>query len=309
MTISGFRCDIYNDTSGLPGTSQANTETITAVPTNLPNMVEFTGLSYAMTDGVPIWFVLKNVQGTPASNYFSPMFSGGSGAGPLTQAAWNPIYASTNSGSTWVAGSYQSIMPPMRLQFSDGSYDGIPYTAVGNDTSHGAYGGTNEVGLAFTSPANGYLQISGAWMEITSTGTPAGNVSYKLYNAVNSSSPTLLGQTNAYAYGSQSELFTPLYFPASSPDLIVPPLTPLYLTIACSGGSSGNMYEIMTMSWLSDTNSQALKPFNGTLEEVYLASSTWTKVATQVPVGGLICNAYSPFNPTYTPFNHFRGNY
>jgi hypothetical protein len=284
VNASDITCDLYDSTGtgGAPGSTVETGKTTGAI--SAAGWYDWTGFTSALTSGQMYWAVLKNANGTPASNNVTFRTVTSLNIPWLQGTAANRFMwtkgTSTNSGGAWTLGT--TSMGSLRVAYSDGSYDGIALSnAVVGGVGDGVYS-ARESGVKFTSPPNGVLKVSGIAMAVAAkTGSPTGNIRFGLWTG--SSSPANQGYTAsipATALSGQSWLYS--YFSSA---ITIQPGTVCRVTLAETTQSDAstsrfNNWEITTDS---DSNSLALLPFEGTAAKTYFdGSSTWTDTTTSL---------------------------
>ncbi len=295
-------CDIYSDTAGTgPNASLASSSTVTATPTGAA-WVEFTGFSLALTAGTQYWIVLRNANATPATNSITYRYGAANQFIGVALSESNGTYGSgvvktsTNSGGAW-SNSTAAYSWGWRVQYSDGTYDGAPFSAVsGLSAANGAFG-KQAVGIQFVTPPNAVLNVRGAMLQFGKSGTPGGAV-FKLYNG-----STLLATsaTIPVANITQTRCWSSL-FPST---VVVNPGTTLNLVVAdlTTADTSSNVYLPNAFTVDNDANSFALTPFEGTLRKAvttdYTAGSpTFSTDQTAVIPFALILDSTGEFFPS-----------
>jgi hypothetical protein len=279
LAAADYRLEVYSDNSGSPGTSLA---TATAPASNPAGgtFVEWTGLSLSLTPNNQYWLVMKNLNATPASNFFTVRYLNGcvpEQFGNQPFQSWGAINkSSSNSGSSWSFNARD--VGGYRLEFADGTFAGLPVTET--FTTPQVYG-TREWGAYFTSPAAD-LVVAGVSMMIRKVGTPTGIPQYRIYQDVNASTRVLLGTTSTAQNGpwdtSSPGPWQPLYF--STPIRVTANLpTRVVLSETTQSDASGNRFESRGYSVENDTNSVALIGFKGTLTTD--SGSTFTETDTE----------------------------
>lgn len=285
--------EVYTDNgSGKPsaplGGGCAST-TVTTLPTGAL-FVEWTGLSCPLTRGTPYYLVVKNLNGSPASNNFS--LRGGAGntahpnAGTVGQTVGGNVYlTTTNSGTAWTLVSNQ--LPFYRVAYSDdSSYSGFPITQIiGSDPTNLIYAG-REFGSAFTSPAVA-LKAAGIGMNVVSTSgsyTPTGSLHFGLW-AGSAGTLSNLGYTNGIAPSSTATVsFVVAWF--ASP-VTIPANTTIRVVAGeeTNADASNRNYKLGLVTIDNDVNSRATMPFHGTLQATYCTgicstAGNWTQANT-----------------------------
>ena len=285
LATTDITCDLYSDIGGFPGASLESRNTITS-PLAAGTWGEWTGFTTALTAGTRYWLVFKNVNGVPGTNF--PTFRHGgndtwSRFGMGTSGAWGWAKRhSTDGGVSW-AGTTQTATFGWRLQYSDGTYDGMPAsnTASATAAANGVYS-AREWGAIFTSPASAVLNIRGIGMMLGKVGAPSGNARYRLYTGA---TPTLIDTTASIPNGSitNGNLYV-AYFPAThavAPGTVVR----LMLGETAQADTSSNTLGGYELTIDNDANSRALLPLEGTMWKTYFDGSTWTDTNTILPSG------------------------
>ncbi len=282
LGASDITCDLYDSTGtgGAPGSSietgKLPSTTITAL-----GWYTFTGFSTVLVAGQQYWLVFKNVNGTPASNFCT--FNAVSATAPFVigssqaRQGWG-FATSTNSGSTWALTTGRMSF---RIGYADGSFDGLPTSstaasAVGN----GVYA-TRELGMKFTTPNNGVLNVRGIAMFLaTITGTPTNGLRFGLWTG---STPTNQGYTLTIPQTASvgNQWIVGYFDPSVNGGIItLQPGTITRATLATSGSdASTKRYNLTEVIWDTDSNSVILLPFEGTCTKTYYNGSTWTDSA------------------------------
>lgn len=161
------------------GTLVESRSTVTSTPTGAA-WVEVTGWTSVCTAGKQYAIVLKNANGTPASNNYTVRWVTGlhdDGLGSGSMGWWKR--QSTDSGSTY--SSNTAAVAGLELEWSDGSLSGLAasqgsVTAVGD----GIYQ-ARELGANFTTPAQARPRVIGVLALLAVSGTPTGNIRFRIY--------------------------------------------------------------------------------------------------------------------------------
>lgn len=296
-TAAGCGLTLRADASGIPNSSAIESKTLAGAPSGA-GWYEFTGFNTSLTKNTQYWLVLANGTATPASNYFTAQFfasssqgaiphMGGAGSDPINKWGW-PWRTSTNSGSTYPSGG--SAGSNIRLEFSDGTFEGFPIQALGLDSTNVAYA-AREVGVQFTLPAAWPIaRVIGFSMPFNSVGSP-GALRYRYYTG---SSPALQATTDAMAYAAApvgSEGHFPLYF--DTVQKLYPGSICTFTAGVTSGGDASNYHRSYFYTIQNSAASKALMPFGG-CSQAYL-NSTWTITNTLMPAFSLILDPSMPF--------------
>lgn len=289
-----YKLEIYSDSStGLPNASLATATAPASVGNNV--WVEWAGLSLACSAHTQYWLVLKNLNATPSTNFFSVNRVQGGGtlvAGDPQVFGWSALLT-TNSGSSWTNDVTSAAGP--RLEFSDGSFAGLPLQgSIGSLQVYSA----RESGVKFTSPAVS-LRVRGAALGISRNGTPTGRPRYRIYNAdTNVLLATTMDTPQALVIGSSSSPWLPLFF---SDVIALPASTPLRLVLSetTQSDASTNRYQARVFTTENDANSKALcGSYYSTLSTD--GGSSWADTDTEVVPFALILDS-GEVGPTGAP--------
>lgn len=307
LATGDLQLDIYASAEGKPTGSSLATATSTVTPAST-TWQEWTGLSLAVTQGVPYHLVVRNLHATPASNhvtirsyqYISHVFGAG---GTNTLGA----LTSTDGGSTWSVISHS--VGVFRIEYSNATYQGAIYTAgptVAVSSNYRVYG-TRSWGARFTTPANGSMSVSHCiFQQVRGTGTPTGTRCriYTLNTGGNTA--TSLGVSIDYPLSTYiaNNATGMMMFQFSSPVTLAPSTEYIMaLESTNTGDSSANYTTGAHMSNESTAASLGLNAFDGTLRSVYCAGtcttwSNWTQVDTDSPLVALVLTRGAPFVST-----------
>lgn len=292
-TLTSLECHVFSDVSGSPSASLSSTSTVTAMPTGA-GVVEFTGLTQALTKNTQYWLVFKNTTGTPGTNFPTYRFNGNQGlphplAGSVGTWGWNKWH--TTDGASWVSNVINGAN--FRLGFSSG-YAGFPFSQMaGAAVGQGVYS-TREVGVKFTWPATWpTTNIRGITSFCRLTGSPTQNPFYKLYSG---SSPSLVASTNEIpkANISTTNGWRAAYFTSAQ---VLTPGTIYRVVLAeqTQSDTSSNWYGCAEYTIDNDADSKSLMPFGGTLHRTYYDGSSWTDTDTGIMGFGLIPDTAGEF--------------
>lgn len=298
-------CDIYSDSNGNPNTSLQSSTTVTSVPTGAA-WVEFTGFSTALTVGTQYWIVLRNANATPTTNSVTYVASSsalalGSTSDPASGQAL--FFISSNSGGTW-----SRFLGPacFVVDYGGGNTEGWP--VQGLTTSDPQIYSSREGGIKFVTPENVSLNVIGVCGAVSKSGTPTGDLRYRIY-AGTSTSPTLLGTTVTRAPGTVNSSRTqkPLYFSAP---IIIPGGTTLRVVVSetTQSDTSTNRYN-NEQYVLSSTDTGILVPY-ATQPALTLSTdggATFTDTSNRWPAIWLILDGDVPFGPPIPTGSRFNG--
>lgn len=290
---SDITLDLYasDGTSSSPGTVIESGKLPTAA-ISAATWFTFTGFNTVATPGQQYWFVLKNVNGTPATNNCTSRYTGtytNAPFGSTARQSWAQA-ASANSGSTWSVTNGRSAL---RVGYADGTFDGIPiHNAQAALIGDGIYA-TRESGNIFTMYGNLRPNVIGiAMTAATKTGSPTGAQRFGLWTgstpslqAYTNSLPTTAGTTNQWLYS---------YF---SSTVVIEPGTVCRVTQGetAQADASGNRFNNYENFFDSQSDSAALMSFNGTLQKTYFNGSTWAETAGSAFPFALLLDPTTPF--------------
>jgi hypothetical protein len=280
VAAADITCEIYSDSSGVPGSSIESKNCSTAP--SAAGFYKWTGFSTAYTAGTQYWAVFKNVNGTPASNNVTFRFPS-NGTFPFWTSGGNVTYGynkrhTTNSGTAWTAGNIAGC-PGIIIVYDTGStpqYDGFAHNTIGTESADSVYS-TREMGVKFTTPTNGKFRVIGATFFVFRNGTPTGNLRYRLYSGTTllDTTTNVVANTNTTNGSAQ---WIQLYFSTTN---VLASNTVHRLVVAESSQSdtSSNYYSSYKYTIGTDTGYSSLLPFNGTFQKTYYDGSSWTDTA------------------------------
>lgn len=256
-----YRCELYSSVTSGPSAPLASLETA-AVPASVANgaWIEWTGLTTALDANTMYWIVFKNLNGTPATNYYTPnshgeqaMYSyiGGSEQG----SPWGWCRRiSSNSGTSWSTSI--PAVAGLRLEFSDGSFEGLPVGGRGQIQVYSS----REAGAYFVSP-DVALNVKGMALQIRRSSSPTGDPRYRLYLG-NTNAPTLQGTTGSPVRTQISNAtlvfgYVPLFFNSV---ITIPPssVVRVVLSETTQSDASTNRFEVNKWDMENDANTKAL---------------------------------------------------
>ncbi len=294
VTAGNITGSIYSDTPGTGPNAQID------INTNSPSYAtgtffDFTGYTTAASAGQQLWLVLKNLQGTPASNNISVLTTSGSGAlpneiGANTKYGWGRV-TSTDSGATW-SGSPVAQSSFLRIKYSDGSYEGLPIKSISTSSSSVGIYGASEMGAMFTLRSTWpTVNVTGLRMPLRSiTGTPTGNLRLRLYSG-SSSTPTRLGTTHTIPVGAVNSNAASWFTGYFSTPIAVAANTLLHVVAGTDGSDSGsNRFNGADYVFDSDSNSVLLMPL-GAVQTYSTDGTNFTQNANTLTPFGLILDA------------------
>lgn len=290
-------CELYSSSAQAPASS---IEAVSAADANpAVDFMQWSGFTSALTAGTQYWFVFKNANATPGSNFYTLRFGGG-GTFPqgvlLGLATTQSSFAkrqTTDSGVSW-AGSPVSAVAFLRLEFSDGTFDGFPFSNLAGLATLDRVFSDDELGVQFTTPSNGVLNVRGLLFYPHKVGTPTGNLRYRLYSGA---TPSLLATTAGVATPGQITTSlgfpTPLWFSAAQ---TIQPGTVLTAVMGetTQSDTSANAYSTAEFTIQNTAASKALLPFGG-IKKARFDGTTWTYTDTSAVPFGLILDTDGEF--------------
>lgn len=293
VTAGNITGSIYSDIPGTGPNAQID------INTNSPSYttgtyVDFTGYATATTPGQMLHLVMKNLQGTPASNNITTQLLAANALPMMlpisTRYGWNKA-SSLDSGTTW-ATSLVAQSSLIRIKYSDGSYEGIPIKSVASSPVGVGIFGASELGTKFTLPSTwATVNVIGLTGWIRSiTGTPTGNLRLRLYGG-GTSTPTRLGTTNTIAVGSINAVNNSYFTAYFSTPIAVSPGTVLRAVMGTDGSdTNSNRFNSVDYTWDSDSNSQLLIPM-GAVQTYSTDGTTFAETANVLNPFGLILDS------------------
>ncbi len=287
LASTDITVDLYSDSAGKPNVSIEGPKTVNVTGAG---WFTATGFSTSCTGGTPYWCVIKNVNGTPASNNCTIAWVTGLMPLYLANISYGFNETKTTTGAGGFATATTNISGP-RFGFADG-YMGQPFSTIG--ASADLVYGVRESGVVWTSPANSDILVKGIAFTVRSvTGSPVGPARFGLRvgadAAVYTNSPPNNNPFNT------NDVVT-LYF---SSNVRVRANTVCRATLADASGNSdtsSNAYKLVEVTMDSDSNSAALMPFLGTAMKTYTTDGTnFTDTATAIFPFELLLDTDGPF--------------
>ena len=290
-------CALYSqDSAGKPASQIEVSTTVSSTPTGAA-WVEVSGFSSAVTRGERYYLVFRNLNATPSSNYFSIAYQGNTGGnngfalGVLHYLGWSKVH-STDSGVTW--GNSSTINTNFRLEYSDGTFEGMANRGCAYVAGTAIYGSGRKSGGIFTS-LNATMNVIGIAMTVGKLNNPSTPFWFELYNDT-----TLLGQTAVTTSISVSYSgIVSLYFPEP---IVLPANTANIRVVMARSDSSDTVSNAwFPFLYIVDDGSaatQAMRPFNGTLRAAYYDGSSWTNNDNYIPVITLLLDTNGEFTAT-----------
>lgn len=265
-------CAVQTDSSGSPsGSSATGGGFVTnSVAPAAGVWLHWTFTAVTITAATQFWLVFKNTNANANNNFPSYQWMTN-----VLSPAWNTVQTtslynyskkqSTNSGSAWT--SAVSGIGGFRIGYNDGTYDGLPVSAVGT-TSTGSKvfnDGTssNEAGIKFTSPANATCKLATVSC-VPQISAGVGPIKIRVYEGSSTSTCTLKAESETLPAGNVSNN-APLSFHFSS-DVTLSPST-VYRVVLADASSTGSSIKYFTNLELTiDSNTpSSLLPCDGTM--------------------------------------------
>ncbi len=297
MTAANEPAAIQATTAGAPSGTDLESRPAGAIPTS-STWVNWTGFTQALTANTQYWIVLRNNQGTPASNFPTWRFISRQGL-PIDQpngagAFWEYLVRYSSDGGSSYGSGGNSYVPAagFRIGFSDGSYIGLPIQNIQNVDSTDTVYSTREYGWMFTYPSTyPTINVSRMGMFLSTGGTaPSGGLRMRLYTG---SSPSLAGTTATIPVDSVKN--TSWHWANFTSPIAIAPNTIVRAVFgAVSGGSSGNDFRTYPITIENSSASKGLTPF-GSLQKTYYNGSAWTETDTLMGAFALQLDATTPF--------------
>jgi hypothetical protein len=318
LGANDLTCEIYSilSTGGL-GVSLGLSNTLSS-PVGTQVFRTFTGFNLALSAGTEYRIVLKNVNGTPASNNVQLSWNksfnqptllgvGGnlSGVGGSNIAETFEVRTTTTGISGFSTSSFNA--PAWRLGYSDGSYYG--FSQGGEFSLDGVFGsssgtvfGTRETGVILTTPLSAVWSLRGGAFIISMVGNPVADLRLRLYQGVtliatSATVPRSLFQTGA------ATSFVSFYFPST---VTLRPGTQYRLVVGVvSGGDSSNLWKINGYLVDTDANSVPLLPFatpgNPTNYPLgtWFDGSVWAQKTNWMPAFAFLLDTDGEFAPAW----------
>ena len=286
-------CTLYSDAIGSDAPNAAiEAKTISAGSwVGATSWAEFTGFTTVVTAQIPYWIVLKNLSAVPTTDYPQLRF--------VRSAFINPTYETpgwfkkhTTDGLTW--GTLRTGVAYMRIEYSDGSFAGLPLSNIAGVS--GIYS-NREMGSVFTTPLNASLIVKGISFVTLKTGTPTGNLQFRIYNSNLSPNPaTTLTLAPAYVTSGNMVL---LYF--ATPITLSPnSQTRVVMSETTQSDASGNRFWLNDATFENSAGSISLLPFRGTIQRTETVDATanpvvWTETTTSFMPFALILDTDEEF--------------
>lgn len=288
-------CQLQSDSNGAPSGTVLDTLTPDAISGNSWHAA--TGGTFSLTRGTKYFVVFSDTDTSPTTNFFKLAYINNAGA---NVAAGDDAEITTTSGVSW---TQKNCGGGIRFDFADGTFLGSPISVAGtiNNTATETYS-SNEVGIKFTTPANGKMVVRGLAMYETKVGTPTGNIFFKLYDA----SHTLLGSTFAVSNGDAitntsqwyHRNFDPTTISGGADTITLSPSTTYTVTLAetTQSDTSSNCFRVFAYTWDTDASSLAMLPWSQVMDSFNAGS--WSTTTNLVVGAALLLQSGGEFAST-----------
>ena len=297
---ANISCSIYADdgVNGQPSGSALATAPANSIP-SANSFMDFT-FNYTMTASTQYWFVIRNLNATPGTNYFRIVASNGASQHPMFMPSalfgFSTNY-STDSGSTW-PGIDPGTIPLWFCAFSDSTNSGTRILAF--TTASDIAGAAKEWGMAFTTPTGGKLKVKGGTFQAAAYGTvPIKTSVFKIYKGTSlvatSVASNVTGGANPVAvvsawFDAEVALDSGTLYRIT---LAVPSVNGTTNYMGCNG--------IITVE--DSVLAKSLKPFNGSVSYTTTANSgtSFTDTDTKFPCYGIMLDPANEIDPGSQP--------
>jgi len=176
-STSNIVCDIFaanTTTNTAPTGASLGQATISSTAAGWRS---FTGFSVSLTAGSRYFAVIRNKEGTPASNFILVSCNDAGDVSKNTFSYEPSYFTSTDGGATWTA--RRGVASHLAV-FASGNSSGRP---LGTTTTSSQIYNTRMYGIKYTIPSGISAPLAGAIFLLgTETGNPTGNVVAKVYN-------------------------------------------------------------------------------------------------------------------------------
>lgn len=225
---------VYTDNGSGPSSTVGSAGALSANPATGWNTI--TGISSGtLTLNQTYWMVIKNINGTPASNSVTVRCN----PGMLSAKSLSYKSVTTTDGTTWTTGITTNTW--RAYDSASDTYWGCPSSTMQAFGSPERIQGSLQTGIRFTTPPGVSLNVIGIGFNASKTGTPAGNIGMKLYN----SGGTLIATADEHFV---TELGTgtpaPVFFRLPTTQTLSPS-TNYYAMCYDAGASTGANYYFM----------------------------------------------------------------
>lgn len=292
-------------TPGQPSGTALATIALAAAPTVGWRSVP--GFATALTAGQQYWFVIKNLNAAPATNYIS-VGSFSIPSGPVWSAAeygWSQR-GTTNSGASWPSNYRTNDGGAIRVRFTSGLIMGVPiHSHTGYAWGLAEIYAQQMVGSEFIVPPNASRRVIGLEFYGRRFGTVTWNIEGRLYK-----NGVLAATTHAVPYGNVGTGGQVLaaFFPAASVVSVVPGDV-LYAVSRAVGdlGDASNGYRIGEFQ--RDTDADSVLAGEGLWQQrgIYRLTDAgaWTASESSLGFARLILAGETSYSPAGGGFRNF----
>jgi len=268
------------------------TTTVTSTPTGAA-WVEATGFSSAMTTGATYALLIRNMNSTPASNYFTimvpyaPMGAAVLTTGTIFGLGWN--YSTTwGSGAAYFSW-YGAV--GYRLEYSDGTFEGCPLESVATSDY---IAGSNLVGARYVAPAGVAPRIKCVAVAVATNSTPAADMVLKVYTGADGSE-TLAATSSSWGqiYVASSTSTVPRMVCFSS--AIAVPAGGVVRVMGSSTGSSGSYGYLLSKVAIQNSSGSKALVYGGAKYATYNGSA-WTYTDTAFVPMAFVLDPSQPYS-------------
>ena len=298
VTATLYACDSEGSPSGGAVAGPVNCDSTPAI-----GWLSWSGFSYACTPGIQYAVVLKNLHGTPASNYIKVTYA--TTTIPLYITSTIQIgytkKLSTDGGSTW--GSVAVGVAGPRFGFTS-TKRGLPFNSISNGAvGYGVYS-AREFGSRFTSQANGILRVRGLCVCMgAKSGSPTGNKRLRLYEGTTWKRDTY----DILAVVTNQDLLMGTF--SSVYEMAPNTLHRITLGETTQSDSSSNRYNATFYTIHNDAASRSMMSF-GDMHATYLNGTFADTTTDIVPVGLILDDGAGEFAPYGMKFHPgMNGNF
>lgn len=285
---------VVTDFSGSSGTSllrrvlQVST-TVTSTPTGAA-WVESIGFSTSLVIGTSYAILIRNMNPTPTSNYFTVMMPYAPAVGaamPSSTVALGWVSSGAYGGSASAVGGNAA---GYRLEYAGGSYEGLPLESVAlSDYIAGA----TLVGTRYVMPAGVSPRVKCLALAVATNSTPAADLTILLYTGANGSE----------ALAGSSEAMQQIYVPSGTATNVRMACFSTAVTLAAgsvvrvmgsSAGSSGSNGYLLSKIAIHDAAGSKALVFNGAQYATF-NGTTWSYTDTAFVPVAFILDAAQPY--------------
>lgn len=289
LTSGDLRLALYANNGAKPGTE---IEGINSSGTPSSGWNSITGFGTSVTAGTAYWIVYRNMDATPASNFFTVSrrtisASGVGGVASTTNMNQWSAANSTDSGTNWT----RSVnISPIVLVWSDGTREGFPITGGTQCQIYSA----RECGLLFNTGGTA-LRVAGVAGMVSKTGTPTGAARFRIYEGSGASRTLIATTTGTSSDGTTTVGYMSLLF-GSTQILKANTTYTVALAETTQSDASTNRLNVSGYAVKSDSTALMSSMFGGgTSYTLTTNGSTWSDTANEYPHITLLLDTSRPF--------------